>query len=458
MSTSSIDGIISGFKTSELIESLLTRESGAQSQIQARKDTTDSMVSALQSLNTKVALLAEAATSAAKGTGWTSVKATSSDSTVTAAVGSTAQVGSLRFRVKAVAQSQVTLIALPTDFSMDGPVLKISRGDDVISIHASGGSVGDIVAAVNAAGIDVHATSVYLNDDDAGNPVYGIQISGDDSGEEIAFQFSYTNNAGEDVPVGVNVREAEDAKITLYPGTAFEHDVTSSSNTFQTLLTGVDVTVSQVTPSDFEDVELVVNRDSSAAEDTANSLVNNLNLVLTEITSQTTAKSSTNDEGDSILVGGTLTGSSAVRELQFGLMAAAGAAANGHSVAEFGISITRDGTFEIDDELFSQALEANPDDVKAALAAFGQAVADVASAASDKENGSLSLAIEENEGVSNDLNDQLEAWEERLEMRRESLLRQFTAMEDALSELQSQSSFLTAYLMADTNQTSSSDD
>jgi flagellar hook-associated protein 2 len=77
---------------------------------------------------------------------------------------------------------------------------------------------------------------------------------------------------------------------------------------------------------------------------------------------------------------------------------------------------------------------------------FVARVADAAKAATDRTTGILTTAITgRNESIKR-LDDGIEAWDIRLELRRTTLTRQFTALETALSRMNSQSSWLSGQI------------
>ena len=61
---------------------------------------------------------------------------------------------------------------------------------------------------------------------------------------------------------------------------------------------------------------------------------------------------------------------------------------------------------------------------------------------SDSVDGTLTLAIKGRENTIDRLEDSIADWDVRLEMRRLTMTRQFTAMETALSQMQSQGQWL----------------
>jgi flagellar hook-associated protein 2 len=69
-------------------------------------------------------------------------------------------------------------------------------------------------------------------------------------------------------------------------------------------------------------------------------------------------------------------------------------------------------------------------------------LAAVADGATDAESGSLTLAAQGRSNLVRDLNARIDEWDTRLAVRKSALVRQFSAMETALSSLKSQSSWL----------------
>ena len=94
-----IDGLISGLKTTDLIDSLMQAEAIPQTLLKNKVTDSTNFISAMQALNSKVAALADSAGKLAKPAG-TDLHTTSSSSTaVTATAGPGAVDGSIDFTV-----------------------------------------------------------------------------------------------------------------------------------------------------------------------------------------------------------------------------------------------------------------------------------------------------------------------------------------------------------------------
>lgn len=454
MASMGIDGMISGLDTTTLINQLMQAEAIPQALLKNKQTSTTTFVTALQSLNTKVASLADAATTATKPTSWQAYKATASASSVTATTTSTALPSELSFTVKSLASNQVSILDFPGAsgaFTGTPPTFTISSGTgDVtartnVTVTAASGSVEDVVKAINdttAAGVKAVAVKV--------DGTYRIQLTGSGTGEAKAFEvFAGAAGSLTDASTSVpkdDLRAASDAAVLLWAGTGAETEVTSTSNTFSNVLDGVSFTVSALPKTDDPPVTLTVARDDAAVKKLASGLVGALGVVFSEISSRTTTTTKTGDDGRTVVTGGLFSGDSAVRALSQQLQTAASYPVDGTSPSEVGIVIGRDGTFTFDDAKFTAALAADPAKVQKVVAGLAERVADVAKKTSDKTDGSLTRKVESQQGMVKDLGDQIASWDLRLASRRAGLQKTYAALEVSLSGLKSQSSWLAGQL------------
>lgn len=434
-----IDGIVSGLDTAALIDSLMAVEAGPQRLLATKQVKADKTVSALQSLNTKVASLAAAAEKAAKASSYQTYTATSSGTGATATASETAQPGSVSFRVDAVAQSQIAMFTLPSDLAQ-GESFTLTAGEKSFTITPATASMADVLAAINKSPAGIKAVGIRTND--AGD--YAIQLTGTETGSGASFEmFRGSAETGTRL-VGADevTRAAADAKITLKLGTATS-ELTSATNTFENLMTGTDVVVSAVTKLDEDDVTVTVAQDAASVKAMAKAIVTNLNLVLSEIASYTKSSTSTAADGASIVTGGTLSGDSTVRALQQNILAQGSASVGGVSPSSIGIVLGRDGTFTFDEEAFAAAVAKDPGALERMLSGVAANVGSVAAASSDKTTGTLTQKIQTEQSVSKDLANRIADWDDRLVSRRAALQKTYTAMEVTLSSLTAQQNWLT---------------
>lgn len=443
MAAMGVDGLVSGLQTTDLINQLMQVESGPQTLLKAKQTSTTSLVSALQALNTKVSSLGDAATKAATASSWQVSKATSSAASVTATTSAGAAAASLSFTVDKVATSQVSVASYADLVGGLGgaTTLTLRRPDGTTTEVAAGASAADLAKNISASGAGVSATVVTANG------TTHLQLTGTAPGKANGFEL-FAGKAA-DVVVGQGaltpppLRAAGDAQITLWPGTDGKQDVTSSSNTFADVLSGVSISVSAVETAP---VTLTVARDSAAVTALASGLVGSLGVVLSEIASRTATSTTTGTDGRTVVSGGLFAGESATRDVQQRLQQAASYPVDGTSPSTVGIVVGRDGTFTFDQKIFDAALAADPAKVQKVISGLAQRVADVASSTSDKVDGSLTLQIAGQQTLVADMGDQIANWDVRLALRRESLQRTYSALEVTLSGLQSQSSWLSGQL------------
>src|SRR5690349_20808430 len=238
MAALGIDGLVSGLQTTDLINSLMAAEAAPQTLLKSKQSSTTSFVTALQSLNTKVASLAEAAAKAAKAVSWETTKATTSAPSVTATTATGAQPTQLSFTVDAVAQSQVSLTS-PLDLA------KLTGGASTLTIRKQDGTLTEI-----AVGTDAAATARAISSSAAGVSAVAVTVGGDTrlqlTGTATGASAAFTVFAGTKVQYEAgtateidlaSTRTAQDATITLWPGSAeTKQQVSSASNTFSDVL------------------------------------------------------------------------------------------------------------------------------------------------------------------------------------------------------------------------------
>lgn len=453
-SSLAIDGLVSGLKTTDLINSLMTIEQVPQTLLKTKLTSTNSFISSLQTINGLVQSLATKATDAAKSASLDVFTAKSSASNVTVAAGTSAAAGSVSFTVGATATAQVGVTAAMTTWSADAAPLTIVGSDGKqTTVTPTTGSLDDTVSAINKAGAGVTATKVAAGSALDGTKQYRLQLTATKTGAGGAFEVY--RGTGDEVTAGTAtnvltgtgaavVTAAQDASVTLWAGTAAAQTVTSASNTFTDLLPGVDVTVSQTTT---DPVTVTIGRDSSKAQAVASGLVDAINAI-TSYYGQNTAVTTTTSPttGTATTTAGVLTGDATTRDAVQRLTSTMSAPVNGKSPSSIGIVVTKDGDFTFDADAFQKALAADPEGTQAMLSGVAANVGAAATAASDKYTGSITTSITGQQSVAKDLTTQIDSWTDRLTMRRATLQAQYSALETSLSKLQSQSSWLAGQL------------
>ncbi|MET1153325.1 flagellar filament capping protein FliD, partial [Arthrobacter sp.] len=435
--------------TTTMIDQLMKLESRPQLLLQSKVSSTQSLVSALQQLNTRVSTLGSLAEKSAKPGALNLFKATSTSDKVSVKAGEAATSGAIQFDVKQIAQAQVSVSALMSDWPETANVLTIALRDGQVDesrveINTTGKSLDEVVAAINSSGAGVNAMKVAAGVDAGGTQQYRLQFSAKDTGSDGAFKIYQGMQDGTSVDLlsadgAFEFRKAQDAQVVLWNGIAgAEQTITSSSNTFKTLVPGVEVTVSAVST---EPVTVTVSPDNAAIAKVASDLVDGLTSLFSYISTNASVSTSTST-GSTVAKGGIFTSDSGVRDIEQRIMRAATGPVDGRSPSEIGISITKDGTVEFDAEKFAAAMEENPAWVENVVQQISSRIAETAKDVSDPHEGSITLRIQSQESEVRSLNTQVTDWDRRLEMRRATLERTWSGLEVTLQKLQSQGDWL----------------
>ena len=444
MAVASVSGLASGLDTASIIDQLIQVEAAGQTRLKSRVTSEQSTLKLLQNLNAKIAALATQAKDLTKAAAWTPLTATSSSDKVTVSASSGTSGGSLSVTVDTSALAH-KLTYTSTAAMTDVVVPADAQGKHTITLTVAGtpktidtgdGTLASLVGALNGGGTGVAAAAVKL---DGG--AYRLNVQSATTG--AANTVTLTASDGSDLLGGATVVAGRDAAITIGGDTLH-----SATNTFKDVVPGLDITVSAAAVG--STVDVTVSRNTSAASTQAKALVDAVNSVLADITNQTKYNATTKTAG-------ALAGDATVREVGTSLLNSIYPGA-GATIADIGIETDRYGKLVFNEEKFAEAYAADAAAVTEKLSgATGLAarIEKVANAASDKYEGSITTSITSRTTGIDRLNDSIEAWDQRLELRRASLTRQFTALETALSQMNSQSSWLSGQVASLSNSSGS---
>lgn len=439
-SIASISGLVSGLDTSSLVSQLMQVEAATQTGIKSKLTAEQSNVKSLQDLNAAFAALATSAADLAKVTAWNPVSVTSSiagasTTLVTATAGANAVTSPLSFTVGHTALTHQLSFATPaalTDVVTTGSTLvRIDHLDGTTQdIDTGDGTLAGLVNGLNASGTGVKASTVRLDDG-----TYRLSVTSVATGEES--DFTLTNTDGSPLLGGPAVRAGRDAEITI--GADVVH---SASNTFTDIANGLSITISPTITAGTT-VDLDVAQDTAAMTASVKGIVDSINAALAKIDSLTSYNSATKTSGP-------LAGDASVRALRNSLLTSI-YPGDGSTLADEGIQLDRYGKLVFDADKFKAAYAADPAAVAAqfttgAVNGFAARVQAVAKGASDSVDGTLTTSINGRNSSIRRMQDSIEDWDARLALRREALNRQFTAMETALQQMNSQSNWLSSQL------------
>ncbi|MGH1505682.1 MAG: flagellar filament capping protein FliD [Acidimicrobiales bacterium] len=310
---------------------------------------------------------------------------------------------------------------------------------DVQSAGFGGGSLREVVDTINSTdGIGYTAAAINTGSG------YILSLTATESGADSEIDLdlgtfgAYTSFN--------TLSEGTDAVLTVEGDEPYT--VTSSSNEFNELLPGVGITVNQVTT---EPVTVTVAPDDEQLADQVGELVEKLNSFF--------ARASTATDSDP--VSGTravLQGNASVRRAEGALRQALVDPVDDSSLTSagmIGIELDRDGNLNFDRDRFLETIGEDREALTRLFAAPGDEgaepgildrIVDSATQAAAVSDGYITSAAEAADRQIDDYNDQIEAYERRLELRETALRRTYANLEVVLGGLQQQSSYLSSQL------------
>ncbi|BFU42129.1 flagellar filament capping protein FliD [Krasilnikovia sp. MM14-A1004] len=437
--TSSIDGLVSGLSTSSLISSLMQVEAAPQTRLKTKVSDAQTAVASYQSVNSKLSALRNAADDLSQLSTWRAVKPISSSTSVTATAtgGTNTTTGTVQFDVVQLAKGQVSTARVDPTAAVtasDSITVQIGTADPVVIDISKDKTAQGISNAINAAGIGVKASVVTT-----GGAQNILQLNGAKTGEDNAFNVTGLEDTGLTTAVF-----AQNAVLQVGGDDASGgYGVVSSTNTFTGLMAGVSLTVGKEETG----VTITVNSDVSGMASKIQAMVDAANATLSEIDKQTAYDPGTKK-------GSPLTGDFSVREMSNAILSAVsrglsyddpanpGNTINFGSLKKLGIELDRSGQLTFNADTFKSAYNADPTGIKNA----GIGLGDTFEALGKKQSDGITSVITGRKNQIDSMNSQIDDWDVRLAAKREALQRQYTGLETALSNLKSQSSWLSGQI------------
>lgn len=431
--------------TTTLVSQLVQAAAVPQTQLKTQLNQEQSVLSAYQSINTKVTAVQTAAQAMLDPATWNATAATSSSSAVVASSDATAQVGRTTFDVTALASAQ----SITTVAANDGTVVSnttvpmtVTTADGKVHQIAlsSGGSATAVASAINSAAIGVHATVISTSSGQI------LQITSTTTGSAGAFSIgSWDPVAEAATPANPFVApqnalsDALDASVTIGAGKPGAYTVTSSTNTFTNAIPGVTFSVGALATG----ATVSVASDPSAISNKVKALVDAVNGARTEIAT---------DSGQ----GGILQSRFEVSSLSQALGAAVSSLPGNLSLKAYGIDMDKTGVLSFDATAFAQAYAANPAATHSAVTAFATSLNSTATAAVAPITGTITSSITAATTLSQSLSAQIDTWTTKLSDLQTRLQAKYSLMNTTLARLQSQQTYLTSVLKAQSSDSSSS--
>jgi flagellar hook-associated protein 2 len=434
--TLSIDGLISGLKTSEIIEKLAEAERAPIARLEEKKQTYDTRLSLWQTANTKLLALQNSTLSLSLSSTFLAKKATTTGDAFSVALRSGAQEGIYVLTVEQVAtahQMATSLAYADTDTTHFGEgVITITVGGKVteITIDATNNTLSGIRDAINRAKAGVQATIVKTQEG------FRLFLASEKTGLENAITVSVALSGGEaEISSWTEVQAAQNARVLLGGTNPIVYE--GPSNIVTDFIPGMTLSLQKT-----GNATVTVSRDLEAVKKAILDFTGALKDFLQFVKDNTSYDPETKSAG--ALLGETTLARVAaelVRRLT-------GRVASGvyQSVMDLGMTLDRYGNLLVDEGKLAQALESNPEAVRELFAGEGGVAASLKeylSFVTDPYGGIMRSTEKLYEGIIRDLDEQIALMEERLEAQKERWLKQFAALESFLGTMQTQSNWLT---------------
>lgn len=442
-----VDGIVSGLDTSGLINAIIAASGIPKQTIEARitdYETKSERISDLVNRISDVTTALEDMESIGDFRSYAADYAENDAFTID--VDGDAIEGSYDIEITAMAKAE-QWVSLgfsdnTSDASMTGDLVFDYDGETT-TITTDGLSLEEIADEIN----DVDGVTAYvMNTGDATNP-YRLVVQGDDRGTDYSVDFSASDAAvgatlGFDDTANRTV-EASSAELTINGV-----DVTADSNTVSDAIPGMTINITGETDSA---ITVDVSSDPDAIEEKVQAFVDAYNDVVNFISTNSLYDS---EEG----IRGAFVGESGVRRVAQGMASIATAEYGGlgqdyDSLGLVGIETTSSGNLEIDSEKFQEILLAEPDQIADLFTSddgFIAAMKDQLDVYTDSTEGSLSVRQDSIEGRISDLNDDVDAMQDRMDRLEARLRSQFTNLETSMGQLTSSQSFIANMLATTT--------
>jgi len=430
-------GLATGMDTGAIVDALMKIERQPIDRLQKDKTYFQNRLKAFTDFNSKLTDLQAKADAIDTANELNTPTATaSSDEYFTSTASSSASMGNYQITVMDLAQVQKDVsdgVADSSAYEFGTGTLTLTVGGTPtdITIDSSNNSLSGIVSAINDADLGVTATII---NDGTGTP-YRMVLSGDTVDDTFSLDSSGLSGGTYTNPTMSNTQTAQQAHIQV-DGI----DIYSDTNTFEEAIQGV--TLNLLKSDDTVSTNLALSSDPDATTTKIKDFVNAYNSVISYISSQSDA-----DWGHDS------TFTSIKRQMQSLLTNTIDVSGSFSSLSELGIATQRDGTLLVNSTDLSNALS---EDFNGVISLFtgedsvdgiSQLFSNYLDDMTDSYDGFLSAKKDSTDSTVRRINGQIDNLEARMVSRQKTLEAQFSAMEDLVSSLNSQSSFLSQQLL-----------
>jgi len=423
-------GIGSGLDVNGIVSQLVELERRPMKQLEQEKAKLNTRLSSFGLLQSYMANVQSAAGVIARADFWTKSTATSGDATAvtaTALASATPASYSIEVQSLATAQSLSTAAgAITNTANMGAGTLTITRGASAVPITVvDGTSLAALRDQINAAKAGV--TAAIIQDGTGARLV----LTGSDSGVANAVSIAVGGATGQLAALSypgsmTQDRAAADAVFKING-----LQVTSAKNNLSGVVDGLNLTLLKTTTSP---VQVTVGSDTSALKKGINDFVSAFNEISKYLATQTKYDDATKAagplQGDRSAVG-------LLNRLRSTLQQASDASTVYENLGTVGLSLQRDGTIKVDNAKLDAAL-ADPDELSRAFSTLKTGFAQRFKALGDSVLGTEGLLTTRANGLRDSIsrNDKdQKRFEERIARVQARLLRQYSALDTSLNQL-----------------------
>jgi len=428
-------GAGAGFDTKKIVEALVNAERApTEARINAKIAENEAKISGLGQAVSILNVVQEAAQRLNDAKDFkTFAVSNSQTSAFTASSTTSARAGSNNITVNQIAQEQRSVsnaFASETDtFSADPVTLSLTVGTGTATeISVGTASLQGAVTAINDAGLGVTAEII---DTGVAGDRYRIQLIGE-TGAEKAFSLT----SSDDAISFSSVQTATDAQLNVNGV-----DFTRSTNVIDDVLTGVSLTLNTVTD---RAANLSISQDNNEAR------ANIVDFVTIYNEAQRQLKELSNSSVDGALAGDSIFRAltSSLRSIVLGSSSSATSSIS--NLSDMGISVSRSGQLEVNDDKLDNVLannyadvvqmfSANTDDQAASSDAVAGLAGDIGKLISNATDSDSYLVSQQDSlaNANSTREEELSDLAERMERVEERYNRQFLAMQQIIDQMNS---------------------
>ena len=450
-------GLASGLDTDSIIKGLMEAERQPLNRLEGDKKYFQKRMEAFKAFDDRLAALNSAVDALDLNSDLRQSQVSlSSEEAVSASV-TAAQEGTYKVAVEQLAQVQKSVsgsaYASKTEAVFGSGEITLTAGDGVVSEGATGtdhtitinednNSLAGIKTAINAGTQDHGISAAIIDNGNEGGDRYHLMLTGADSSTEFSLA-SGLSGGTETLALDPPTQNAQDA-VAYLDGV----QLTSDTNTIENALNGVTFNLEGVSPDDgaggLESTTMTISTDNSSVVEKMNAFVKAYNETMSFVTGQ-----SKTDESDSGILIGDSGLNSVKRRLQSLLTTTVSGNDSYKALTQLGLSTNRDGTLKFDESALTNALETDFEEVGRLVAGDDEVEGtfkqyrSYLNSMTSSTTGLYATRQENIERVLDRIDSDIVKMEDRLDRREQMLLGKFTALEQMVAEMNSQSEYLT---------------